>query len=261
MVKCALGQEKVWSKKMVTQRKTQKVSSTNEIYEFSGALRYVAHRPAMTSVGEGEIFGRLDDKELVEHTEWKEPPHEALANLRLEPKSVEAFIKRYGLLYVEDVEWPPDEILDLDDVDQTMYRTAGCSFRSKIEQFGKAQDLLRRAWRGEILALVDIEGQLEGGFKSEALDLDIGKLILKTPDLWKFICFSFLLDLGRERLETCQHPDCPAPFFRKGRKNQKFCQLGPCTEYAQRQYALKWWNDKGTKKRAEKRGGRRRTKR
>ena len=53
-------------------------------------------------------------------------------------------------------------------------------------------------------------------------------------------------------LAHCRNPECVAPYFLARRKNQKYCELGACTEYAQRQYALTWWNKKGKKRRAAK---------
>ena len=54
------------------------------------------------------------------------------------------------------------------------------------------------------------------------------------------------------RLKYCSNPDCQAPYLLAKRKNQKYCELGACTESAQRQYALAWWNKKGKKRRAAK---------
>lgn len=51
-------------------------------------------------------------------------------------------------------------------------------------------------------------------------------------------------------LARCHNPDCPAPYFLARRKDQKYCERGDCTAYAQRQYALKWWKEKGEALRA-----------
>ncbi len=64
-------------------------------------------------------------------------------------------------------------------------------------------------------------------------------------------------------LAICADPECGLYFLAK-RKDQKFCGRGYCTAYAQRQYALKWWRDKGEKlrqKRKKSKGKRVRTKR
>jgi hypothetical protein len=43
------------------------------------------------------------------------------------------------------------------------------------------------------------------------------------------------------RLAHCHNPSCPVPYFISKRKNQKYCERGDCTAFAQRQYALDWW--------------------
>jgi len=48
-----------------------------------------------------------------------------------------------------------------------------------------------------------------------------------------------------QRFRKCGNPECAAPFFIAKRTSQRFCELGECTRYAQNQYALKWWKEKG----------------
>ena len=48
---------------------------------------------------------------------------------------------------------------------------------------------------------------------------------------------------------TCGNPSCPVPYFLARRRDQKYCERGDCTEYAQRQHALKWWRREGDKRR------------
>jgi hypothetical protein len=50
------------------------------------------------------------------------------------------------------------------------------------------------------------------------------------------------------RLARCHNPECPTPYFLGRRRDQKFCERGDCTAYAQRQYALNWWKrERGSK--------------
>jgi hypothetical protein len=66
--------------------------------------------------------------------------------------------------------------------------------------------------------------------------------------------FQRMLSQARE----CANHDCRHPyFFAYGRR--KFCSE-PCARAGQREYKLKWWNDKG-KKRRQRRQSRRRSKR
>jgi hypothetical protein len=50
----------------------------------------------------------------------------------------------------------------------------------------------------------------------------------------------------------CGNPECGASHFLAKRKTQKYCERGPCTDYAQRQYARSWWNKEGQKRRSRK---------
>jgi hypothetical protein len=57
------------------------------------------------------------------------------------------------------------------------------------------------------------------------------------------------------KLAHCHNPGCPVPYFVAKRKDQKYCERGDCTAYAQRQYALDWWkreHSSGKKKRGTK---------
>ena len=51
---------------------------------------------------------------------------------------------------------------------------------------------------------------------------------------------------------VCGNPGCPAPYFLKKRKDNRHCEQGPCTAYAQQQHALKWWNKEGNKRRSKR---------
>lgn len=237
---------------MIEQRKRSKTSSIRKRYEFMGHLSYSAFRPVVTTVRDGQIIGRLDRRDRIDQELWKDPPHTAFANLRLEPKALEAFIKTYGLLFDSDAD--PLYEYEKDDpmTPELNSEDSAREFCASISSIEWAQELLRRAWSGDILAKVDIEGQIVEGFEIETLDVECGHVSIKMVDLWKFVCFLFLLDEMNERLEKCANPECPAPFFVASRRTQRFCELGPCTEYAQRQYALKWWRDKGAKRRAKK---------
>ncbi len=53
--------------------------------------------------------------------------------------------------------------------------------------------------------------------------------------------------------KICQNPDCAVRYFIARRKDQKYCERGVCTDYAQRKYSLNYWNKKGKKGRAQKR--------
>jgi hypothetical protein len=178
---------------------------------------------------------------------WRQPPHVVFANLRTEdPQSVKSFIERYGVLWYSDVEWNDTG--------------TGQEFRTDNGQLGVFQEMLRRAWDSDSINIVDLEYHVEENMHVSVL-VHVGSVSLRTKDLWTFICFLFLWDRAAEKIGVCAHPDCPAPYFRKKRNTQKYCEAGPCTQFAQQQYSLDWWNRIGNKRRLEKLAKRNRRKR
>jgi hypothetical protein len=241
---------------MVKQKELTKNSSTGKpecerAYRFPCCVEPVSLVPETTEVkvvdnlgpecAEGVpgyfISGSL--KNTVESL-WPEPPHIAFANLRAEdPRAAEAFTKRYGVL--------SRLYRDRDDPDGQRFTIDSATFIVK-------QEGLRQAWPGEhsdISALIDIEGEVEESFDTD-VGVALGYVQLRPKDLWASICFLFLWDAQAGRLGICGNPECPAPYFRKKRKTQKYCEQGPCVQYAQRQYSLDWWNRVGNKRRDKK---------
>jgi hypothetical protein len=49
----------------------------------------------------------------------------------------------------------------------------------------------------------------------------------------------------RSKMAICGNPECPQPYFLKGRKNQRFCDRPACSAYGQRQHKKKWWSEHG----------------
>lgn len=223
------------------------------------------------------IYGSLrqEDGEYIvaDENQWSEPPHIAFANLRADDaRAVEAFIRRYGLLSDLSRFDPKDEKkignlkITFED-GQPQYEIVGERPYFSIEgaHVLLPQDQLRRAWQDpkgapfdrvqHALATEDIERQVED-FAAN-VDVSEGGVQLHPKDLWTLICFLFLRDYIAGRLGICENPDCPAPYFRKNRRTQKFCEAGPCTAYAARLYTKTWWDKKGKKQRAKKQPKRR----
>jgi hypothetical protein len=169
--------------------------------------------------------------------QWPEPPHLAFANLLADkPEAAEAFTKRYGIL--------SRHYVDREDPDQNKFTIDSASFLVW-------RDNLRVAWQGDSVGIIDFEAQVEQGFDTDVV-VAWRYVQLRPKDLWASICFLFLWDLKAGKLGFCENPDCPAPYFRKKRTTQKFCEAGPCVAYAQRQYSLDWWNRVGKKRRDKK---------
>jgi hypothetical protein len=146
--------------------------------------------------------------------------------------AMEAFLKKYGVFsgLVEE--------------------NAG-SFDEDAANFTDAQDALRKAWAGDSGAINEIEWQVKYALEAQP-SVRAGCVELTTDNLWSLICVLFLLDRAAGKTAVCANPDCPAPYFLRRRKDQKFCERGPCSAYAQRLYALGWWKRKGYDLRAKR---------
>jgi hypothetical protein len=191
--------------------------------------------------------------------------------LRVDGRAVERFVRDFGVLHAKDLPYIEplkaetkklfEDYLNLSPV---LVRPVDFNFREQLSDFMDAQRLLRRAWSGDGSVIdLNIKTELEEGFELLAFDVRRkGEVLLETEDLWKFICFLFLLDETRGKTGVCANPNCPAPYFLKHRRTQKICEQGECVAWAQRQYALRWWNREGKGRRAKKRAkSHRRTKR
>jgi hypothetical protein len=215
-------------------------------YKFTGFFLPEACLPETIELKDGvnvgdtvgyAISGKLQG--VTRECEWLVPPHVAFANLRAEdPKAAEAFIKQYGLLRNYD--------------EKVVTNEEGRYLRSDFTVFGPSlirdRDTFRKLWRDENvdpLHLMHIEDELCFDVHVE-LSLD-GDVDLVPRDLWTLIHFLFQRDYVK--LGYCENPDCPAPYFIKRRKTQKFCEAGPCVVFKQRQYALRWWNTEGKERR------------
>jgi hypothetical protein len=278
---------------MVTQQKTLKTSSASgwrvapgeKRYEIKTSVEYEAVLPKNTELrvaaddlaaGVAEyarfnfvevenhyaIVGTLGD-ERADASRWKEMPHEAFANLRLDDtKAVASFVKTHGVLWGIKVDGYSIEGLSIDVLTEEQMlpraREAEWSERDSPARFHEGsvrlfeyQRLIRRAWSGDDEAAREIQ-------KTATLDVEIRPAVnskgvtLVAKKLGSLIFVIFLRDYAARKCGVCSNPDCPARYFLRRRKTQKFCESGPCVTYARRRYALKWWRDKGAKIRAKK---------
>lgn len=239
--------------KMVKQAGRTKSSSTMPEYRFPCYIAPVLVPSDVRATGKGSTDGIEYEYAIggslqgLKESPWSEPPHIAFANLRAEdPKAAEAFIKQYGVL--------DRHCWEREDPDK---------FKIESAFILEKQDRLRSAWasmsttgevpsKGDLGSVIDIEGEVEEGFDTDIV-VSGGFVQLRPGDLWASICFLFMWDAQAGKLGFCGNPDCPAPYFRKKRITQKYCEQGPCVQYAQRQYALNWWNRVGKKRRDKKR--------
>lgn len=174
---------------------------------------------------------------------WPEPPHIVFANLRADDvESVKAFLRRYGPLHEGRRAY-----------DLNRGRIVQTEFSFNSDDIQRAQLCLQAAWEGDSsVSMGEIEGSVVEDMKADVL-VDTSDIVkLRPRELWTAICFLFLYDYTVGRLGVCENPDCPARYFRKKRKTQRFCEQGPCVQYAQRHYSLDWWRREGKKRREER---------
>jgi len=64
-------------------------------------------------------------------------------------------------------------------------------------------------------------------------------------------CLPAVLALGcirhADRFGRCRNPDCPAPYYFRGRRDQRYCS-SDCASPAKRAAKLRWWNANRSKK-------------
>lgn len=235
------------------------------LYPVRAVLRFVGRLPKKVQISGRHLIGTLGPKH-ADVRRWQEPPHRVFANLprldivksgnlgllddprrelrrdaagRLLPelvelRAMEAFVRKYGVFREGDDIHETEDHFDVDAAD-----------------FTDAQDNLRKAWAGDSGAIGGIEVQVEYALEAPP-SVKAGGVELATDSLRSLICILFLLDRAEGKTAVCANPECPAPYFLRKRKDQKFCERGQCTVYAQRLYALGWWKRKGYELRAER---------
>jgi hypothetical protein len=174
----------------------------------------------------------------------EEPPHEAFANVQDDRAAGWAFYDRWGLIAESPI---TSEQLE------SFYRAT--SFPCPVIDLER-RDALRAAWRGEDRSESGLgEDYIErcaGQWMKFSWVFKAGNAELVPEDLWSAICVLFLRDRAAGKTAVCENPDCPAPYFIRKRKTQKFCEAGPCVGYGARQRANKWWKAHGTEWRGKK---------
>jgi hypothetical protein len=216
-------------------------------YPIPAVLRFAGPLPRETQLSGRHVLGTLGT-EPADVTRWTMPPHKLLANLpTLETstgklstkpvsglayaKAMEAFVKKYGVLGERDF--------------------GSGRFTLDLAEVAEFQDLLRKAWTEDSDAIGEIETQVKDALEAHP-SVKANCIELTTDNLWSLICVLFLLDHAAGKTCVCANPECPAPYFLRKRKDQKYCERAPCSIYAQRRYALGWWERKGYELRAKK---------
>ena len=196
-------------------------------YAIHGALRYY-------------------DKNITKS--WPEPVHQYFINLNLTSKSLDAFTKRFGLLFwmpdaffPEAKEQPAEALRDEESRGalQPSYLGNPALWNLYYEFAQKQQRVLREAWKGERDALseiapgnigppeLDLDDDEDVGFimGRVRLQIDIGPngIDLRAMDLWSYIRFAFLFDYQKGKTKICANQDCSTPYFLEARRGQQYC--------------------------------------
>jgi len=191
---------------------------------------------------------------------WKAPPHRSFVNLPVsatpelgteivEPSALLGFSKRYGFLYRHTVEnrW----VLNVESsasIGDTSSVSGKLSQEEMRELIGmKSQAVLKYAWKsGDKRAVEEIAKYTARSLQAQ-VDVTTGAAVIKVANAWTLICMLLLRDHAAGKTAVCANPECPAPYFLKSRKTQKICEAGECVEWAQRNYARKWWRENESK--------------
>ena len=124
-----------------------------------------------------------------------------------DPKAIDAFVRRYGVLDARLDSWCPSSSVKFDESSAT---------------FSGFQEILCNAWKQEIGALAQIEIQVVDALEART-SMNAGTIELITENLWSFICVLFMRDFQEGKAKVCISPDCIHPYFIEQRKGQKYC--------------------------------------
>ena len=156
-------------------------------------------------------------------------PHEEFVNLKDDDQSIEQFTRRWGKLTGDE--------RPMIDVNPTGWR-----------------DVLRKAWQGDSAALKEVQGWSTRYMVASLSFAPGGRLELESKYLIGTIFILFLRDHLAGKTAVCENKDCEGQrFFVKAKASQKFCGHPKCTAFAQKQYALDWWNREGKQLREQRR--------
>jgi hypothetical protein len=120
-------------------------------------------------------------------------------------------------------------------------KNIGAHYRQETEPFLKnVRRDLRRVWQAPLKEkqyFVDalIAASFEPGLKGWSAPLRLGRIVPDPTNLRSQLAIGILENWRRFRV--CANPECVVPFFLARRKDQKYCEHGVCTSYAQRMYS------------------------
>jgi len=124
------------------------------------------------------------------------------------------------------------------------------SLPNEFEKLLKYRSQLRQVWSGTVNPMLAL-----GTWVQEAQRVRNRSLfrLAMSDGRWGVVPDSTLLPLSLAlgvskllpKVGVCANPDCPAPYFLKGRKTQRFCDRPTCAAYGQREHKKNWWKEHG----------------
>jgi hypothetical protein len=180
-------------------------------------------------------------------------PHVALANLLDNEKAVLKFMEAFGPLFSSRdylrTNGDPRSLLPLrpnESVHELLKEHPTADFYYYGTSFVYQQrDILRKAWEGDRAAIESMRQHAAANVTSQ-WKFHHGRIDITAPDAWTVVCVLFLIDHESGNTVICKNDeDCPAPYFVRKRRTQKFCESGPCVAHGQRLRSKKWWGEHG----------------
>lgn len=154
-------------------------------------------------------------------------PHEEFVNLNDDDQSIEQFTRRWGALTSE---------------------------KPTVDAMRVGwRDMLRKAWQGDSAALEEVQ-VWSTKYMVASLSFSGGRLEMESEYLIGSIFILFLRDHLAGKTAVCVNENCEGQrFFIKAKATQKLCGHPKCMAFAQKKYALKWWNEEGKQLREQRR--------
>jgi hypothetical protein len=183
----------------------------------------------------------------------KHPPHVALANLFDDEKAALKFVESYGPLFAsKEYLLKNGEARDLlplspnESVRELLKEHPSADFyHYGVSNLWQQRAILRKAWEGDRAAVEVIRQHASANISSQ-WKFQRGQIDITAPDAWTVVCILFLIGHESGNTVICENrAECPAPYFVRKRRTQKFCEAGPCVAYGQRLRSSKWWRQNG----------------
>lgn len=119
-----------------------------------------------------------------------------------------------------------------------------------ILEWRLGQGQFRWTWEN-IRRPININWNVPNHVAQGSLLYDRGHFTYRMHNVFFFLYLE-LATLRSDRLKKCARPDCPNPYFVAEHVRQTFCS-DPCKAWAQKQWKLQWWREKGEIWRKERR--------